>query len=65
MQIILNGKTCSFDRVVTIQELLDNLRLTGRLAVEVNHEIIPRSLFQTHTLKDGDAIEIVRAIGGG
>lgn len=65
MQITLNGKICSFDQIVTIQDLLDNLQLTGRLAVEINREIIPRSRFQTYKIHTGDAIEIVRAIGGG
>jgi len=31
----------------------------------VNHEIVPRSLHTSHTLADGDRIEIVHAIGGG
>jgi sulfur carrier protein len=33
--------------------------------VEVNREIVPRSLHTTRTLVDGDQIEIVHAIGGG
>ena len=65
MQISVNGKICSFDKVTTIQDLLNKLQLTGRLAVEVNKEIIPRSLFSTRKIQAGDAIEIVHAIGGG
>ena len=65
MQITVNGKTCSIDKVITIQDLLDKLQLTGRLAVEVNKEIIPRSLFGTRKIQAGDVIEIVQAIGGG
>lgn len=65
MQITLNGQTRSFKKALTVQELLDELQLQGRLAVEVNHEIIPRSRFQAHELTTGDTIEIVRAIGGG
>ena len=65
MQITLNGKTCSIEKIVTVQDLLEELQLSGRLAVEVNQEIIPRSLFKTHEIHAGDSIEIVRAIGGG
>jgi sulfur carrier protein len=65
MQITVNGKTCTLEQIVTVQDLLDELQLTGRLAIEVNKEIIPRSLFSTHEIYAGDAIEIVRAIGGG
>jgi thiamine biosynthesis protein ThiS len=65
MQIQLNGKTLSIDNIATVQDLLDELQLTGRLAVEVNHRIVPRSRFVSHEIKSGDTIEIVNAIGGG
>lgn len=65
MQIQLNGNSFSLDNITTIQDLLDNLNLSGRLAVEVNHQIVPRSSFQSHVLNSGDNIEIVHAIGGG
>lgn len=65
MQVILNGDPLTLDRSCTISDLLNRLKLTGRLAVEVNEQIVPRSEFEHHTLKDGDRIEIVRAIGGG
>ena len=65
MQIIVNGNTYSFEQIVTIQDLLDKLQFSGRVAIEINREIIPRSLFSTHEIHSGDEIEIVRAIGGG
>lgn len=50
----------------TLQALLESLDMTrGRVAVEINQEIIPRSQHVEHVLKDGDKIEIVHAIGGG
>ena len=36
-----------------------------RVAVEVNGEIVPRSRYAEHELRDGDRIEIVHAVGGG
>ena len=65
MHIQLNGNPLSIDNITTIQDLVDDLNLSGRLAVEVNHQIVPRSLFQSHILNSGDIIEIVHAIGGG
>ena len=65
MQIQLNGNPLTLDSVTSVQDLLDDLNLSGRLAVEVNHQIVPRSLFQSHILISGDNIEIVHAIGGG
>lgn len=65
MQIQLNGNTLTLDNISTVQDLLDELKLSGRLAVEINHRIVPRSLFMSHKVKSGDTIEIVHAIGGG
>ncbi len=49
-----------------LSELLRELELTGRrLAVELNSSIVPRGDFDTTTLKHGDRVEIVHAIGGG
>ena len=49
-----------------MRQLLEQLDLTGkRVAVERNGEIVPRSLFEAVELIDGDALEIVIAVGGG
>jgi thiamine biosynthesis protein ThiS len=64
--IILNGEEKQIDNDCSIGQLLQNLNIENkRLAVEVNMEIIPRSEFNSHLLKDSDKVEIVQAIGGG
>jgi sulfur carrier protein len=66
MELIINGKTEQMPEGMNAAQLIDHLGLTHeRLAMEVNREIVPRSSFQSHVLKAGDRIEIVRAIGGG
>lgn len=66
MNIILNGTSHAIGDGVTVASLIDALGLTGqRLAVEVNGEIVPRGEHATHILREGDKVEIVRAIGGG
>jgi sulfur carrier protein len=67
MQIIINGNTRQLAHEnVTISALVVTLNLTGkRLAIEKNGEIVPRSQFDTVTLRDGDKLEIVGAVGGG
>jgi sulfur carrier protein len=66
MQIILNGETRHLDEGATVADLIAELNLADqRLAVEVNEELVPRSTFSDHHLKDGDEMEIVHAIGGG
>lgn len=37
----------------------------GRVAVEVNGEIVPKRLYGETTLSDGDNVEIVGFVGGG
>ncbi|WP_312316645.1 sulfur carrier protein ThiS [Stenotrophomonas sp.] len=66
MNIQLNGAPRQLPQSTTVQQLLDLEQLTQRrVAVEVNGEIVTRSLHGTHELHDGDVIEIVHALGGG
>ncbi len=67
MQIFINGNLKQLDSEnVTITALIVTLNLTGkRLAIERNGEIVPRSQFDAVTLRDGDKLEIVGAVGGG
>lgn len=66
MQITVNGELMTVDSAITLQALLDTLAMSGgRLAVEVNENIVPRSEHDSHKLQDGDTVEIVHAIGGG
>ncbi|MBB10631.1 MAG: thiamine biosynthesis protein ThiS [Alcanivorax sp.] len=65
MNLTVNGDTLTLDGT-TIADLVTQLNLTGRrLAVEVNRDIVPKSQHGDFTLKDGDVVEIVHAIGGG
>ena len=65
MNLIVNGDPHTFNGT-TVPDLVAELNLTGRrLAVEVNREIVPKSEHDTHTLREGDTVEVVHAIGGG
>jgi sulfur carrier protein len=49
-----------------VARLLEALELAGkRVAVEKNGEIVPRSRYADTRLAEGDALEIVVAVGGG
>ncbi|GAB5605240.1 sulfur carrier protein ThiS [Sideroxyarcus sp. TK5] len=64
--ISLNGAVRQLSQPVSIAALIDELGLAGkRVALERNGEIVPRSQFASQTLQDGDALEIVAAVGGG
>jgi sulfur carrier protein len=65
MKLTVNGETMEFDGT-TVADLVRQQGLAGRrLAVEINREIVPKGVHDSHALKDGDVIEIVHAIGGG
>ncbi len=66
MKICLNGEDKEFTSGVTLQQLLDELQVpAGRVACEVNLKIIKRALYGATSLSEGDAVEIIQAIGGG
>ncbi|MEE9345536.1 MAG: sulfur carrier protein ThiS [Methylococcales bacterium] len=66
MQILVNGETKQINTAMSLQQLLGDLELSQqRIAVELNHEIVPHSDYSSYHLQAGDKIEIVRAIGGG
>jgi sulfur carrier protein len=66
MQLTVNGDKLTVPDEVTLAELLAQLGLAKvKVAVELNQQIVPRSQHSDYLLKDGDALEIVHAIGGG
>jgi len=66
MNIIVNGESRIVDTTCTAAQLVELMGITsGRIAMEVNQEIVPRSTYQTHQFQAEDVIEIVHAVGGG
>jgi sulfur carrier protein len=66
IQVTVNGKAHRLDRPIDVSTLLASLELAGKkVAVERNGEIVPRSAHASTLLGDGDALEIVVAVGGG
>ncbi len=65
MQLLINGDEQRIENDATVEQLLAQLELDGRIAVELNGEIVPRTEFATVRLSEGDRVEIVQAIGGG
>lgn len=66
MQITLNGSPRDCANGITVAQLLQEAGYGDRrVAVEVNREIVPRSMHIRWALAEGDQVEIVHAIGGG
>lgn len=66
MQITVNGDARTVNDGTTIAALLQELGLgPGRIAVEVNQEIVPKATHGEARLAEGDRVEIVSFVGGG
>jgi len=65
MELIVNGKTMQID-AATVRSLLVKLGIDpASVAVERNLEIVPKKMYESLPLHDGDRIEIVHFVGGG
>ena len=66
MTITVNGEEKEIPADTTVSGLVGLMGIeAGRIAVEVNREIVTRSLHETHVLCEGDRVEIVTMVGGG
>lgn len=66
MKISINGETKTVAESISLTQLIASLDLTNqRVAIERNGSIVPRSQHAQTQLVEGDALEIVVAVGGG
>jgi sulfur carrier protein len=64
--ILVNGENRAARRGVMITDLLRELGLdSGRVAIERNLEILPRTKWAETAVEAGDRYEIVQFVGGG
>ena len=66
IQIVINGDTKLINFNQSLIDLLNILHIKNNaIAVEINREVIPKSLYSSTILKENDIIEILQFIGGG
>jgi len=66
ISIVVNGENRASKPGATVIDLLRDLGLdSGRVAIERNREILPRSQWIETTVEPGDRYEIVQFVGGG
>ncbi len=66
MNITVNGNSQTVEESCTAAQLVELMGISGgRIAMEVNREIVPRSHYANYRFQDGDVVEIVHAVGGG
>ena len=66
IKIFINGDLKKFPQETNIVSVLESLNISSKhIAIEINESLVFRSDWKETNLKDGDKVEIVKAIGGG
>jgi len=66
MKLQINGAEKEVSSPMSLAALVDSLGMkAGRVAVELNRNIVPREQWAATGLADGDRLEIVHFVGGG
>lgn len=66
MNIIINGENRNFNDGVTLEDVLKELSLDGKvMAAAVNMDIVKQDNWSNHKLSDGDKLELLDFVGGG
>jgi sulfur carrier protein len=64
--INLNGEPHKIEGEASLTALLEKLKLApSRIAVEINHAVVPKAEYAQTVLKAGDKVEIISFVGGG
>ena len=63
---MINGEIKTFDKELSLQELLELLSLEGKvMAAAVNMEIVKQDEWSRYRLKNNDKLELLDFVGGG
>jgi len=66
MKLIINGESREFNENETLQNVLKELSLDGKvMAAAVNMEIVKQDVWNKYKLSDGDKLELLDFVGGG
>lgn len=66
MKLIINGEEKEFNKNITVAQVLEKLRLNGKvMAAAVNMEIVKQNNWESHVLYDSDKLELLDFVGGG
>jgi thiamine biosynthesis protein ThiS len=66
MTITINGEPREVPDGLTVAALLEHVGLNaGRVAIERNRDVLPRTRWKDTRVEGSDAYEIVQLVGGG
>jgi len=63
--LTINGERRQVADGLTVARLVTELGVRGRVAVELNGEVLRQAQHPETTLRDGDTLEVVTFVGGG
>jgi thiamine biosynthesis protein ThiS len=65
-EILLNGEPYELNGRMQLADLIKRLGMKpARIAVELNHRVVPKAEYEGIVLAAGDRLEIVNFVGGG
>ncbi len=65
-EIFLNGEPYELDGRTRLAVLIERLGMkSARIAVELNHRVVPKAEYERTSVAPGDSLEIVNFVGGG
>jgi sulfur carrier protein len=66
INVTVNGQALCLPMGTSVRELIEQRGFPEHgIAIAVNREVIPRSRHPDHALQNGDAVDVVQAVGGG
>ena len=66
MKVVINGELSEIPEGLSVAALLGHLGMAeGRVAIERNLEILPRTKWKDTAVQPNDTYEIVQFVGGG
>ena len=66
INVSVNGKRRELVREVSVSGLLETLDIDPKVvAVAINGEVVPKNQYPKAIVRESDAIEVVRMVGGG
>ena len=66
MKLIINGQEKEFKDSATLQDVLSELSLDGKvMAAAVNMDIVKQDQWDKYKLENGDKLELLDFVGGG
>lgn len=66
MTVVVNGTVRQFDQEMSVEALLRLIDIPREgIAVALNASVVPRKNHAKTMVRDGDTVEIIRAVAGG